>query len=822
MIVWFAFFRLFNKPSILEDLGIACQLILITSILPAFLQPFLLTILIAFFLGDYFLFKIAGIRLRPSLLSFFSEVSTFHQSIPWKTFTLFILSVIFGCVAVQFLPQVQFPGIPVAGLLAFCGLMPFSFSFPTEHSNLFFLWESDLIQANRHRTAFHPRNANPMPSSSTPTPKENRRFHVKLKAEEKPHVIFLFLESFRAKNVGCLGCPLGLSPSFDKWSNEGILFSQFHSNGILTSTAMISSLFGILPMFRPSYLRSYLSIPLRGIPQILKETGYENGMILGGPGSFQSWERFFETNDFDEIICKKDILNTYPHAESTSWGVQDEWIYKKAFSWLQTRSKPAFLTLLTATHHHPWLLPDSWRNSNCDHPYHQTFAYSDWALGKWLEDLDKSALMENCLIFIFGDHGQELGERGEKSFVNRHLYQENIHVPLLLLAKGRIEQPMTFSYPCSQVDLLPTLLDLLGIETNHHGMGESLLRKERTGSHFFLHPFQESLVGVREGSWKCILNLSSGKKELFNLEKDPLEMKDQSGLRPVLTKDLEKKALMQLDLVETLYSAKTFVPTCKKTACLDLDFSKHNAFPKEKEVELEKMGHQIKTLNFSHRLFVCDEFLRKYSVFWTQLSRIDLSHCLLVSDKGINTLIQSCKELEEMDLQGLDELSGAIEAAAPHLRLLNLLDCDSLQSTPTIRWISQLASLSDLGIDGENFTENDWHLFFERLPLVSVLYVQNGIKMTPDNFSNLLEKNPYLKYITLENCPEITDQCLASLKNRELRSLCLTSCLKVTSRTLDILFDLPLQKLFVKDCPEIKKEAIERWRRKKTTLIHAS
>ena len=233
----------FNNPSILVDLGIVCQLILTFSFLPSVLQRFFFCMFLAFFIGDYFLFKMSGIRLRPALLSFFPDISTFHQSIPWKTHTFFIASTFLGWVIVQFLPQISFPNLLIAALFGLMGLFPFLFSHPTERSNLVFLWESDLITAIRRFAACHfQRREYTTPPSKTLTPEEKRRFHLKMKPGETPHVIFLFLESFRAKNVGSLGCPDSLSLAFDKWSKQGILFTQFHSNGLLTSTAMISSL----------------------------------------------------------------------------------------------------------------------------------------------------------------------------------------------------------------------------------------------------------------------------------------------------------------------------------------------------------------------------------------------------------------------------------------------------------------------------------------------------------------------------------------------------------------------------------------------------
>jgi hypothetical protein len=730
---------------------------------------------------------------------------------------------ILGCFLGHFLPRATFPALSEVFFLSGLGLAPFCVTtLSEERSNVFFLWESDLVRAFRFRSTSQC-NAYPTFRFNGPTSKENRRFTLEMEAGERPHVIFLFLESFRAKNIGALGGSFGLSPSFDKWSKEGILFSQFHSNGLLTSSAMISSLFGILPMFHPSYLRSYLTIPLRGIPQILREQGYENGMILGGPGSFQSWERFFEMNDFQEIICKSDLITTFPDAESMSWGVHDEWIYKKALSWLEHRKNPAFLTLLTATCHHPWLLPSSWKGKVDEHPYFQTFAYADWALGQWLEALEKSGLMEKSLIFIVGDHGQELGERGEKSLVNRHLYQENIHIPLLLLAKGKLNKTLTCPEPCSQVDLLSTVLDLLNIRSTHHGMGESLLLKERSNPHFFLHPFQESFAAVRVGPWKCILNRTSGKQELYHLENDPEEKEDLHLFQPNLALGLEEKILSKLRALNSLYTTKSFAPRRSLTyPPLHLDFSKKESLSETLLAELQEKGDRIRTLNLSHRVFVNDEFISRYSIFWSRLSRVDLSHCLLVSDRGVNRLIHSCSKLEEINLRGLDELTASIDAPSPHLRLLNLLQCKSLNPSSTICWLQKLGCLTDLGLNGENFSQSDWNQLAEALPPITVLFLENAMLLKPGAFLDLLAKNIYLKYITLENCPEITDECLIVLKNRELRSLCLTSCPRVTSRTLDALLDLPLQKIFLKDCPSIAPAAIERWRRKGTTLVCSS
>ena len=92
---------------------------------------------------------------------------------------------------------------------------------------------------------------------------------------EKPHVLFIFLESFRAKNVGCLGGSPAVSPHFDRLAEKGILFTQFYANGLQTYRAMISSFFGIPAHLKTASLEPFCSIPLIGLPQILKETAIE-------------------------------------------------------------------------------------------------------------------------------------------------------------------------------------------------------------------------------------------------------------------------------------------------------------------------------------------------------------------------------------------------------------------------------------------------------------------------------------------------------------------------------------------------------------------
>src|SRR5690606_36557162 len=122
------------------------------------------------------------------------------------------------------------------------------------------------------------------------------------------------------------------------------------------------------------------------------------------------------------------LSGTSGSGAASSWGIHDEYLMPFAASWLERQTQPTFLTLFTITNHHPWILPPSFPAPyTC--PYFNTFAYTDWALHLFIEELKKKQLLKKSILFIFGDHGQELEDRSPHFAINQHLYQDNIHVP---------------------------------------------------------------------------------------------------------------------------------------------------------------------------------------------------------------------------------------------------------------------------------------------------------------------------------------------------------------------------------------------------------
>ena len=103
-----------------------------------------------------------------------------------------------------------------------------------------------------------------------------KQFEIDIPPGERPHVVLLFMESFRAADVGVLGGSHAASPQFDRLSKEGVLWTNFYSCGMQTTRAVIASLFGIPAWFsEKSPQESNLNTPLVGVADLLNLRGYK-------------------------------------------------------------------------------------------------------------------------------------------------------------------------------------------------------------------------------------------------------------------------------------------------------------------------------------------------------------------------------------------------------------------------------------------------------------------------------------------------------------------------------------------------------------------
>ena len=284
---------------------------------------------------------------------------------------------------------------------------------------------------------------------------------------QKPYNLVIILEeSLGAEYVGCLG-GLPLTPHIDRLSKEGLLFTNLYATGTRTARGIEAVVCGFLPTPGRSIVKLGLSqhrfFTLAGL---LHRQGYTTEFIYGGDSQFDNMRGFFLGNGFQQVYDFKTF--SHPVFEG-SWGVSDEDLFNKANSVLKSHGDaPFFALILSASNHDPFEFPDG-RIDLYEEPKmtrHNSMKYADYALGTFFEMAKKESYYENTVFLVIADHSTRL--RGQDL-----VPVSKFHIPGLII--GPNVTPGIYDKVASQIDMAPTLLDLMGVNARTPMIGCSLL-----------------------------------------------------------------------------------------------------------------------------------------------------------------------------------------------------------------------------------------------------------------------------------------------------------------------------------------------------------
>ncbi len=283
---------------------------------------------------------------------------------------------------------------------------------------------------------------------------------------ERPmNLVIILEESLGSEYVGALnGKPF--TPNLDALSKQGIWFENLYATG----TRSVRGIEAVVTGFTPSPSRSVVKLPRSQtgfftIASLLKQYDYNTSFIYGGEAHFDNMRRFFSNNGFDYIVDEKDYANP---AYYGSWGVSDEDLFNKAHETYMSYKpdQPFFSLVFTSSNHPPFDFPDgrieiTGEKASVDN----AVKYADYALGQFIEKARKSPYWENTLFLIVADHCDQV--YGSELVPVRHF-----HIPGLILGKDIAAR--SYSAVSSQIDLLPTMLSLMGISSEHPAIGRDL------------------------------------------------------------------------------------------------------------------------------------------------------------------------------------------------------------------------------------------------------------------------------------------------------------------------------------------------------------
>ena len=259
--------------------------------------------------------------------------------------------------------------------------------------------------------------------------------------------------------MGFLGSKLGLTPNLDSLARQSVIFARAYAQVPLTTPSHAAILSGTYPQFNHLVdLGMPLSKDLPYLPELLHQRGYRTAAFVGAmilnPKGFAAsgFGRGFDVYDAD-FHKREPGESRYNSVERRAGDVVDH-----ALAWLKRRPPdPFFLWIHVYDAHDPYDPPEPYRTRYASEPYDGEIAYTDSAMGKLFAELHTRGLYENTVIAVMADHGEAFGEHGEE----RHgmfLYDETIHVPLLVKFSRERFGGKTIADRVRLVDVAPTIL----------------------------------------------------------------------------------------------------------------------------------------------------------------------------------------------------------------------------------------------------------------------------------------------------------------------------------------------------------------------------
>jgi arylsulfatase A-like enzyme len=302
--------------------------------------------------------------------------------------------------------------------------------------------------------------------------------HIEL--VEKMHdtnVLFILIDTLRAERLSAYGYERETSPTIDYMASTGVRFARHMSQSSWTKCSMASLWTGLYPI-RTGVLRSEHGAPEEATmpAEILREAGFRtagvwrNGWVAPNFGFGQGFE-VYERPRASRPSPGFRAQNPHISLEGTDLDVVDA-----AQEFLRVHGKERWFLYVHLMDVHQYLYDENSAQFGSAYSdiYDNSIRHEDDVVGVLLTNLVEMGLLDKTLVVIVSDHGEAFSERGLEGHA-RHVYRETTEVPLILGFPFKLEPGIVVNTRSRNVDLWPTLLDLLGLPGLPDPDGESLV-----------------------------------------------------------------------------------------------------------------------------------------------------------------------------------------------------------------------------------------------------------------------------------------------------------------------------------------------------------
>jgi arylsulfatase A-like enzyme len=392
---------------------------------------------------------------------------------------------------------------------------------------------------------------------------------------KRPNVLIYLLDTVRADHLGCYGYERDTSPSIDRVAEEGVVFERVIAQASWTKPSTASLLTSLYPSRHGAINKPTDKLPEAAVTlaEVFKEAGYSTAGVIA-----MGWvdESFGFGQGFDTYVYPNG-MEKIPKNGRKLFDADE--INELVFEWLdENGDNEFFMYIHSIDPHDPYSAPGEYRDmfspgyrgqidgsieqmrqleghgielapGDLEHLvalYDGEIAFNDAHVGELIDRLESMGILDNTILVIVSDHGEEFYEhRGYRH--GKKLYNELIHLPLVIRYPKLIESGTRVVALVQSIDMAPTLVELAGLDIPELFQGKSLLPlinqevSELNQMAYSEEDYEGStyvMDSVIRPPYKLIHYPKAGVSELFNLQADPMEQYNLAAERRDLVADL--------------------------------------------------------------------------------------------------------------------------------------------------------------------------------------------------------------------------------------------------------------------------------------------
>ncbi len=296
---------------------------------------------------------------------------------------------------------------------------------------------------------------------------------------EGRNVVIFILESMSAEHSAHLRPDLykesqykeGFTPFLDSLMREGYCFNQMYANGMRSIQAM-PAILGSIPSFKTPFVLMPQSLgESRQLPRMLRDRGYETAFFCGSESGSMGFGAYARSAGVEHLYAREEYEARHGKEDFDGyWGIWDDRFLQFMGEELTALQEPFLATLFTLSSHHPFVVPEALKES-LPAGYtaiHRCAAYEDYAFRLFFERYREAPWFNNTLFIFVADHVSS-----ERYSAESHSWPGDHHIFGFCYAPGSDLQGESHE-PAQQIDIMPTVLGLLGVREPYFAFGRDL------------------------------------------------------------------------------------------------------------------------------------------------------------------------------------------------------------------------------------------------------------------------------------------------------------------------------------------------------------